>query len=77
MTPSDPNNPRTRGDSALAFSVIFFSVALLCLLLGWAQGVRKDTTYLHIPENGSWLLATGILVAIGLLFLVWSRLGRR
>ena len=77
MTPSDPNSARPRGDSALAFSVIFFSVALLCLLLGWAQGVRKDTTYFHIPENGSWLLATGILAGIGLLLLIWSRLGRR
>ncbi len=74
---SDPNSPDKPGDSPLAFSIIFFAVALLCLLLGWAEGVRKDTTYLHIPENGGWLLATGILAAIGLLFLIWSRARKR
>ncbi len=77
MTPSDPKSREARGDSPLAFSVIFFSLATLCLLLGWAQGVRKDTTYLHIPENGGWLIATAILAALGVLFLVWSRVAKR
>lgn len=76
MTPTDPNHHGRGRDSALAFSIIFFAVAVLCFLLGWAQGVRKDTTYLHIPETGSWLLATAIFAGVGVLFLLWSR-GRR
>jgi hypothetical protein len=52
---------------------MFFAVALLCLLLGWADGVRHGRTYLHIPETGSWLVAAAILGAIGAIFLVWSR----
>lgn len=52
---------------------MFFAVAVLCLLLGWANGVRHDTTYLHIPETGSWLIATAVLGGLGLLFLLWSR----
>ena len=44
----------------LAFSIMFFSGALLCFLLGWADGVRHGKTYLHIPETGSWLVATAI-----------------
>ncbi len=61
----------------LAFSIMFFAVAVLCLLLGWAEGVRQDTTYLHIPESGGWLIATGILAACGVLLLVWSRGAKR
>jgi hypothetical protein len=57
----------------LAFSIMFFSGALLCFLLGWADGVRHDKTYLHIPETGSWLVATAILGALGVTFFVWSR----
>lgn len=76
MTPSDPNIHGRRRESALAFSIIFFAIAVLCFLLGWAQGVRKDTTYLHIPETGSWLLASAIFGGIGVLFLLWSR-GRK
>lgn len=77
MTPSDPVTPRLRGDSALAFSIMCFAVALLCLLLGWAQGVRKDTTVLHIPENDSWLIATAILGGLGVLLFLWSRATKR
>lgn len=77
MTPPDPSYPSKRGDSMRAFSIMFFAVALLCLLLGWAQGVRKDTYFLHIPENGSWLVATAILAALGVLFLLWSRVAKR
>lgn len=76
MTPSDPNIHGRRRESALAFSIIFFAIAVLCFLLGWAQGVRKDTTYLHIPETGSWLLASAIFAGGGALFLLWSR-GRK
>ena len=57
----------------LAFSIMFFAGALLCFLLGWADGVRHDRTYLHIPETGSWLVAAAILGALGVIFFVWSR----
>ena len=61
----------------LAFSIMFFSGALLCFLLGWADGVRHDRTYLHIPETGSWLVATAILGALGVIFFSWSRAMKR
>ena len=61
----------------LAFSIIFFCIALLCLLLGWADGVRHDKAYLHIPETGSFLVGTAILAAIAVVFLVWSRATKR
>ncbi len=78
MNSSDPVKVRsTRGESALAFSIMFFAVALLCLMLGWADGVRHGRTYLHIPETAGWLIATGILVVLGIVFLVRSRRGRR
>lgn len=77
MTPSDPTPRQTRGESLLAFSIMFFCVALLCLLLGWADGVRHDRTYLHVPETGSWLVATAILGGLGVICLVWSRARKR
>ena len=52
---------------------MFFAVALLCLLLGWADGVRHGAAYLHVPETGGWLVAAAIFGAIGAIFLVWSR----
>ena len=61
----------------LAFSIMFFSGALLCFLLGWADGVRHGRTYLHIPETGSWLVATAILTALGVAFFVRSRATKR
>ena len=61
----------------IAFSIKFFSGALLCFLLGWADGVRHDRAYLHIPETGSWLVATAILAALGVTFFVWSRATKR
>lgn len=76
MTPSDPTPRRTRGESLLAFSIMFFCIALLCFMLGWADGVRHDRAYLHIPETGSFLIATAVLAALGVLFLVWSRAGK-
>ncbi len=77
MTAPDHSYPSKRGDSTRAFSIMFFAVAMLCLLLGWAQGVRKDTTFLHIPESGSWLVATAILAGLGVLFFLWSRAAKR
>ena len=77
MTPSDPTPRPARGDSALAFSIMFFAVGLLCFLLGWADGVRHGRTYLHVPETGGFLIATAVLVALGVLFLVWSRSTKR
>ncbi|MGI8432908.1 MAG: hypothetical protein ACR2MW_11545 [Chthoniobacterales bacterium] len=73
MTSPDQGASGKRRDSILAFSIMFFAVAVLCLLLGWAEGVRKDTTYLHIPENGGWLIATGILAVFGFVLFIWSR----
>ena len=76
MTPSDPTPRRARGESLRAFSVMFFCISLLCFMLGWADGVRHDRAYLHIPETGSFLVATAVLTALGVLFFVWSRAGK-
>ena len=72
MTPSDPTPRQSRRDSAVAFSIIFFSVALLCFLLGWAEGVHHGRTYLHLPIGG-WLVATAILGGLGVVLFVLSR----
>jgi hypothetical protein len=56
---------------------MFFAGAFLCLMLGWADGVRHDKTYLHIPESGNWLVATAVLAAVGVVFLLWSRGAKR
>ena len=77
MTPSDPTPRRTRSESMLAFSIMFFCIALLCLMLGWADGVRHDKAYFHIPQTGSFLVATGVLAGLGVIFLVWSRGAKR
>lgn len=77
MKPPNLTPRQTRGESALAFSIIFFFLGLLCFLLGWADGVRHDRTYFHIPETGSWLVATAVLAALGLLFFAWSRSAKR
>ena len=61
----------------LAFSIMFFAGALLCFLLGWADGVRRDKTFLHIPETGSFLVATVVFVALGIVFLARSRASHR
>lgn len=45
-------------------------------MLGWADGVRHDRAYLHIPETGGFLVATAVLAGLGVLFLVWSRAGK-
>ena len=73
MTPTEPTAAGDRRDSILACSIIFFALTLLCLLLGWAEGVRRSTHYLHIPETGSCLVIAAILGSIGAFFLVWSR----
>lgn len=77
MTSSNLTPRPARRETVLACSIIFFSLALLCLLLGGADGVRHGRTYLHIPETGSWLVAAAILGAIGAIFLVWSRGAKR
>lgn len=77
MTPSDRTPPQGKGESLLAFSIMFFSVALLSLMLGWADGVRHGKAYLHLPRMDGWLMATAILAGLGVLFLVWSRAGKR
>ena len=73
MSSSDPTPRQSRRESAIAFSIIFFSLALLCFLLGWADGVRHGRTYLHIPETGGWLVATAILGGFGVLCFLFSR----
>ena len=65
MTSPDPTPRQSRGESMLAFSIMFFAGALLCFLLGWADGVRHGKTFLHIPETGSFLVATADLRSIG------------
>jgi uncharacterized membrane protein YsdA (DUF1294 family) len=77
MNPSDPTPRQSRRESAVAFSIIFFAVALLCFLLGWADGVRHDRTYLHIPETAGWLVATAILGGLGVICFLWSRGAKR
>ena len=77
MTPTDPHAPPAPGESAFAFSIIFFCIALLTLMLGWAQGVRKDTTVLGIPESSGWLIAAAVLAGIGIILLIISRLSKR
>lgn len=61
----------------LAFSIMFFAVAILCFLLGWADGVRHDKTFLHIHQTGGFLIATAVLATLGVLFFVWSKGSRR
>jgi hypothetical protein len=56
---------------------MFFCVALLTFMLGWADGVRHGRTLLHFPEVGGWLIATVVLVGLGVFFLVWSRNTKR
>ena len=56
---------------------MFFLLALLSFLLGWADGVRHGRTYIHIPETGVWLVVAAILGALGVIFLVWSRAKKR
>lgn len=77
MTPSDSTPRQTKGESKLAFSIMFFSVALLTFMLGWADGVRHGKAYLHFPGADGWLLATGILTALAVVFLVWARAAKR
>ena len=77
MTPSEPTPRQSRGESMLAFSIMFFAGALLCFLLGWADGVRHDKTFLHIPETRSFLVAAAILAALGIVFLIRSRATKR
>ena len=72
MTPSDSTPRQSRRDSAVAFSIIFFALALLCFLLGWAGGVHHGHAYLHLPIGG-WLVATAILGGFGAILFVLSR----
>lgn len=77
MSNSDPTPAPAKGDSRLAVSIMFFAVALLFFMLGWADGVRHDRSFLHIPETGSWLVATAIMLGLGVAFLVWARSVKR
>ena len=77
MTPSNLTPRPSRRETVLACSIIFFSLALLCFLLGAADGVRHDRTYLHIPGTESWLVAAAILGGLGVICFVWSRATKR
>ncbi len=77
MISSDPTPRPARGQSALAFAIMFFAVALLTFMLGWADGVRHGRGMLHFPNSGGWLLTTAILAGLGVLLLVWSRSAKR
>ncbi len=46
-------------------------------MLGWADGVRHDRSYMHIPETGGWMVAGIIMVGVGIGFLLWSRSAKR
>ena len=73
MPSADPDSRRERRETALAVSIMFFFGALLCMALGWAEGMRHDIRIVHIPATGGWLAAAGVCAAIGVLFLLWSR----
>ncbi|HEY1771286.1 MAG TPA: hypothetical protein VGG02_13625 [Chthoniobacterales bacterium] len=73
MKSSNPEARAARREFTLAGSVVCFCGALLCFMLGWAQGVRHDTRYLHIPQNAGWVLAAAIFAGIGLLCLAFAR----
>ena len=77
MTPTDPTPRETPGDSRLAFGIMFFAAALLCFMLGWADGVRHQRVIFAIHQNAGWLTACVILVVIGFGFLFWARKGKR
>ncbi|MBA3651248.1 MAG: hypothetical protein H0W66_07160 [Chthoniobacterales bacterium] len=77
MTPSDFTPRPARGDSHLAFGIMFFAVGILCFMLGWADGVRHGHAYLHFPPLDGWMIATAVLAALGVAFFVWSRSIRR
>ena len=77
MNTSDPTRRQTRSDSLVAVSIMFFFVALLCFALGLADGVRHQRMILHIPQSAGWLIATGILVVIGVICLLRARSSRR
>ena len=74
---SDPTPRQSRRETAIACGIMFFAVALLCLLLGWADGVRHRHTILHVPQTGGWLAAGLVLAALGIAFLVWARSAKR
>jgi hypothetical protein len=72
LTPSSSSS-----DTRLACSIIFFFIAMLCILLGWADGVRHGHDYLHFPTFGGWPIAAAIMAGIGVCFLLWSRTTKR
>jgi putative Mn2+ efflux pump MntP len=74
---SGPTPHNTRRDNAIACSIMFFALALLSLMLGWADGVRHRHTILHIPETDAWLVTALVLAILGIVFLVWARSAKR
>jgi len=73
----DLSSSSSSSDTRLACGIIFFFIALLCILLGWADGVRHGHAYLHFPTSGGWAVAAAIIAAIGIAFFLWSRATKR
>ena len=73
MTLSNQTPRPSRGENVLACSVIFFSLALLCFLLGWAEGVHHGRAYLRMPQTGGWPVAAAILGGMGVICFLGSR----
>jgi hypothetical protein len=77
MTPSNLTPRPSRRETVLACSIIFFSLAILCFLLGWAEGVHHGRAYLQIPKTGGWLIGAAILGGLGVLCFLGSRGAKR
>jgi putative Mn2+ efflux pump MntP len=71
MNAQTPRRPRP--DSIIALSIMFFAFAILCFMLGWADGVRHQREIFHIHQTASWLGGSVILIVIGAACLIWSR----
>jgi hypothetical protein len=56
---------------------MFFALALLTFMLGWADGVRHARGYLQVPGFHGWLITAIVLAALGFLLLILSIAGRR
>jgi len=77
MTSTNLSPSSSRREAVLACSIIFFFLAMLCILLGWADGVRHGHAYLRFPTTGGWVIGAAVMAVLGILFLLWSRATKR